>query len=413
MAIKKLVTKGDAAEKKFRTLPEVDKTLDKVDQTLDELDQLTRSFQSQFARSETALKAGNIEQAAPFVYEVNLGEDPPPRRKKIDVKTDKFDKVVIPKPELLRKNFDVVTQLHDQVETLKTIYNSVSTNLSGVKGSVDTLKRIKAMLSSANSKVDKALKFLQTVGERYAPAPFRKLVDTSINLIEEGLDFKGYQNFLYATETVHKELQFTHYVVLNGLLDNDGGQYPVFYVVFTCLLKPEGKQVVPEYYVTVMHEFAAPGQFGLGKAITTPKEAQNAIYTLFHLENVANTLGTVPHGLDPERLTKDKFSIARAIKTIEVTHNSILFVLLKDTPKKAIPEIGGKLYHELTAKLNRRSVKFKAKVTKTEAGYPAIEFQVRTLAQDNQVSVNDLDYLQTVLKVDDAKMRQIVKIING
>lgn len=418
MTIRKLMTKAEAAEKNFRTLPEVDSLLEQIKQKLADLDELTNNFRTQFARAE---KAGlgtqvHIENAAPFSFKVDFknGDDPKVSRK-IDIKTQRLDKVVIPKPEVLRKNFDVVIELYDQIETLQNVYNSVSTNLKGVKGSVDTLKKIKSMIVAARAKIEKALAFLQTVGEKYAPKPFKKLVESTIDLIEEGLDFSSYENYLYATETPNKELMFTHYVMLKGLVDNDGGQFPSFYIVFSCILRPMEGKVVPEYYVTVMHEFAAPGTFALGKQIDTNKNAQLAIFTMFHLENVSNAMGTVPHNIDPEKLTRDKFSIAQAIKSVEATPSTITFVLLKNTPKKAIPEIAAKIYGELKAKIQGRmkNVRLRAKITKTDAGYAAIEYTLINLAENDQVSIHDLDYLKEVLKVDDVKMRQIIKILNS
>jgi hypothetical protein len=415
MAIRKLVTKAEAAEKNFRSLPEVEKFLEDMKEKLSDLDELTKSFQQQFARVENAC-AAKPEVAAPFSFKVNFeGIDEQEQRKKIDIKTKRLDKVVLPKPEILRKNFDLVIELYDQYETLQNVYNSVATTLKGVNGSVQTLKNIKAMMSSARTKIDKALEFLQDVGQKYSPKAFQTLVESTINLVEEGLDFQSYENYLYATENAHKELQFTHYVHLRGLMDNDGSQLPNFFIVFTCILRPEGQQVVPEFYVTVMHEFQVPGTFNPGKQITNDKTAQTAIFTLFHLENVSNTLGTVPHNLDPEKLTRDRFSVAQAIKSVEATPDKILFVLLKNVPKKAVPEIAGILYNELKTKITGRmkNVRLKAKITKTEAGYIAIEFTMVNLAENDQVSVHDLDYLRQVLKVDDVKMRQIVKIINS
>jgi hypothetical protein len=415
MTIRKLrITKAMAAERTFRTLPEVDQFLDGIKEKLSDLDELTKSFQNQFARVEKAISK-DPQLASPFSFKVDFqGDGSDDSKKKMNIKTGKFDKVVIPKPEILRKNFDVVVELYDQYETLQNVYNSVATNLRGVSGSVNTLKNIKAMMQSAKSKIDKALKFLETVGQKYSPEPFKKLVESTMDLVEQGLDFQSYENFLYATETPHKELQFTHYVKLQGLMDNDGGQFPVFYVVFTCILKPEGDKVQPEFYVTVMHEFQAPGTFNPGRQLSDSKSGQVAVFTLFHLENVSNSLGTVPHNIDPAKLTKDKFSVAQAIKGVEATPDSILFVLLKNTPKKAIPEIAGILYNELKAKIQGRmkNVRLKAKVTKTEAGYSAIQFTLVNLAENDEVSVHDLDYLKEVLKVDDAKMRQIVRILN-
>lgn len=416
MSIRRLLTKAEAAEKTFRTLPEVDTLLEKIKEKIADLDELTKSFQTQFARAEKACEASvDTEVAGPFSFKVDFKDGDAPKSRKIDIKTQKLDKVVVPKPEILRKNFDLVVELYDQLETLQNVYNSVSTNLRGVKGSIDTLKKIKGMISLAQAKINKALGFLATVGEKYAPQPFRKLVESTIELVEQGLDFQGYENYLYATETPHKELQFTHYVVLKGLTDNDGNQFPSFYIVFTCLLRPDDGKVIPEYYVTVMHEFAAPGTFNVGKQIENNRGAQTAIFTLFHLENVSNALGTVPHNIDPEKLTRDRFSIALAIKSVEATPSTITFVLLKNTPKKSIPEIAGKLYNELKSKITGRmkNVRLKAKVVKTESGYAAIEFSLMNLAQNDEVNVHDLDYLKEVLKVDDAKMRQIIKILNS
>ena len=413
MAIRNLMTKAEAAEKNFRTLPEVDQLLDKIDEKLEDLDSLTKNYQTQFARAEKAM--GAPEQAAPFTFKVDFGNGDAPKSRKIDIKTERLDKVVVPKPEVLCKNFDIVVELYDQMEALQNVYNSVSTNLRSVKGSVDTLKKVKAMITSTKAKIGKALEFLATVGEKYAPQQFRKLVETSIDLVEQGLDFSSYENYLYATETPAKELQFTHYVKLSGLVDNDGGQFPVFYIVFTCILRHDDGKVVPDYYVTVAHEFAAPGTFSVGKQIENNKGAQTAIFTLFQLENVSNALGTVPHNIDPAKLTRDRFSIAQAIKSVESSPSTITFVLLKNTPKKAIPEIAGKLFNELKGKITGRmkNVRLRGKVVKTESGYAAIEFSLVNLAENDEVSVHDLDYLKEVLKVDDAKMRQIIKIINS
>ena len=106
MTIRKLrITKAMAAEKTFRTLPEVDQFLDGIKEKLSDLDELTKSFQNQFARVEKAI-AKDPQLASPFSFKVDFqGDGSSEPRKKLNIKTGKFDKVVFSKRFSLRLSF--------------------------------------------------------------------------------------------------------------------------------------------------------------------------------------------------------------------------------------------------------------------------------------------------------------------
>lgn len=409
---KKKMCASEIAEGPFRSLQEVETYLKTLKDSLSEMEGLLRQYQLQFARSSAT--------ATPSLEFVINGDRPAGGRKGVKVNLDKIDKIVMPRLDTLRKNFGIAEQLGSQLNELDVLYNNVAVTFRGVRGSNDMLDKIKAMKGATKSKLDAALKFLSTVGERHTPNNFREIVETTIGFVTPGLTFVSYKTHLYAYETKaldkkEGDLAFAIYIQLNGLEDEEGHIYPQFFVVFNCVLHStdEKNKVEPRFYVTVMHQFSTPGSYGLGKAFTTPGEAARALGMLLDLENINTAIGTVPHNLDPGKLPKSRFSEASYISKINVEPNALIFELLKGVKSAQVSDIAKNLYKDVKGLLSHiKDAKIKVKLGKSEDGRTTIRYTLTNVAKDTGVSAEDLDFLKERFELDDAKLRQVVKVLN-
>jgi hypothetical protein len=426
MAIRKfsLLTTSEIAESPFRSLQEVDDYLDqKVKEKLNELDALLRQYQLQFSRTEVR----SSEEL--FIINRNGGDD---KKKKPGSKfrIEKVDKVVVPKMDVLAQNFAVIEEIADQVERLDTLYNTMALNFRGVRGANDTLKNIKSMQKQFQAKMNKALNFLQTIGQKYEPAQFKELVEKTMVIVSEELDYQKYNQYLYAHTTKDGDLQFTHYVELQGLVNDEGEIYPQFYLVFTCKLvkSDEKNKVLPHFYVTVLREFATPGRFPLGREIDSPQRAMTVLGMMLDLENVGSGIGTLPHNLDPDKVSKDKLAMSSKVATFKVVPDGFEFTLLKGVTQKEAPEIFQSLWQDCKTMVSKlkpgknegdepklvmpSKARLKAKTGKDAEGRFTLRIWLTNLAQSDKISTQDLDFLQEHFGLDDAKLRRVVKVIN-
>jgi hypothetical protein len=405
---RKKVFANDLAEKPFRSLQEVNEYLKKVMDNLSDMEGLLRQYQLQFSRAEKA--------STPSV-EFLINGDQPPKKKgsTTTINVDKIDKIVIPKIDALRKNFKIADQLSEQVEQLDALYNNVSVTFRGVRGSGDMLDKIKAMKSSAKAKMDQAMKFLSQVGEKHTPNPFKEIVQTTIDYVSPSLEFKDHKIFMSAYETANDDLAFALYLQLRDLTDEDGHQYPLFFVVFTCVLhasETRGK-VEPRYYVTVMHQFATPGRFPVGKEFSTPAEATSRLGVLLDLENISTAMGTLPHNLDPDKVKRDRFAAGAQVSKIHVEPNAFVFELLKGLSATQIKDIATSLLTDLKGMLTHiKKASIKVKPGKAEDGRTTLRYTLTNVAGESQINAEDLDFLKDRFQLDDAKLRQVVKVIN-
>lgn len=411
MAIRKfnLLTTSEIAESPFRSLQEVDDYLDqKVKEKLNELDALLRQYQLQFSRTEVR----SSEEL--FIINRNAGGKEV-RKAGSKFKIEKIDKIVVPKMDVLAQNFAVIEEIADQVESLATLYNTMALNFRGVRGANDTLKNIKAMQRAFQAKMDKALAFLQAIGTKYEPAQFNELVEKTMLIVSEELDYQKYAQYLYAYTSKDGDLVFTHYVELQGLVNDEGEIYPKFYLVFTCKLvkSDEKNKVLPHFYVTVLREFTSPGKFPVGREIDGPQRAMAALGMMLDLENVGSGIGTIPHNLDPDKTPKDKLAMGSKVATFKVVPDGFEFTLLKGVTKKDAPEIFQSLWQDCKTMVGKiPKARLKAKPGVDKEGRITLRIWLTNLAPSDKLSTQDLDFLQDHFGLDDAKLRRVVKVIN-
>jgi hypothetical protein len=415
MAIRKwnLMGTSELAEAPFRSLQEVDEYLqNQVKEKLDELDGLLRQFQLQFSR--TAVKSAT---------EFRINKDTLKDGKIVNPKAPgrfkamKLDKVSMPDMKGLAESFKVVEELGDKLEELDTLYNSISLKFKGVRGLDVTLKGIKEMKTQAQAKLTKALEFLKKVGQDHAPAPFVTLVEEAMTKILLGIEYAKISQSVYAYGNDKGGFTFCYYVEFTGLRDQDGGVFPKFYVVFTCVMSAmatDKDKLDIKYYATTMHSFESPGKYDMGKRVDDADRAAQAVSIFLDLENIGTNFGTLPHGLSPDEWTKSKFAMVQAVDKVVVDETSFTFVFDKNIAEDDFKNATLALYKEMR-KVFSHINKAKIKVFQSPAGKTPkqVKFALTNLAEGDKVSVNDLDFLRDNLRVDEDKLRKITKIINS
>ncbi len=408
MAIKRLMGCTEIADAtQYRSLTDVERHLQFIKEQLNDTDALLRTYRMQFARVERSA----LEQAIKFT--INQGGDPA-KKGSGKIVTNQIDKVVIPKMDAMRSNFEVVTQLSDKVQELETMYAAVEINFRGVRGQPDVLKSIKTMKAGAEAKLKQALDFLKDVGDKYAPTYFKTMAKGVADKLNEDLDFEKAKIAMYATEMATGELSFTMYIELKNLRDESGETFPKFFIVLTCVLAPmssEKNKLSVETYVTVMHEFQAPSKFDAGKRVYTDKEALAEIGHLLSLENISTAIGTLPHGM----MGVDKSFLKQAgtrVSDVEVDPSSFTFWFLKAVKDGEARTLMNSIYPQVRGMLSHiRKAQVKMRLVEHDGRFGA-KYSLVNLARDDQISVQDLDWLRTQFKLTDQKLNEVVKIIN-
>lgn len=404
---------AEIADGAFRSLQEVQKYLDGIETDLNDLDGLIKQYQLQFSKVQ---QQHPVTAAESIIFDIDVNTPKGPRKPKggNTINTDIIDKVVIPKIDVLRKNFTIVDEIADKVDDLDKLYNSTSVNFRGIRGSNEMLKAIKSLQRTAKSSLDKALTFLGDIGERHTPKNFKDLIKDTITQVSPELTFKSHKTFMYGYETKDGNLAFAVYLELTSLTDDEGNIYPKFYIVFNCVLKPtkDLTKVEPIYYLTVMHDFATPGKYALGRKVTSSKEAATMLGTMLEMENIYTAIGTQPHNLNPDDYPKGKFEASQSIESIEFTPSSINFMLKKGVKAKDIQAVAVSLLKDVKgifAKIKKATVSMKIDQS---ADPKVIKFTLTNLSPENKVSVNDIDFLQDQFGLDAKKLRRVIDIIN-
>lgn len=408
MAIQSL---SDVAEHNFRSLEEIERYLDSLKLSVNEYDALLDQYQKQFARDEST--------SAPIEFKINVkkGElTPLKRREGQHIVIQKYKNVRIPKIDRLRKNFGIVDDLYEKLDVLRNLESTVSLHFDKKTGAGKTLQGIRTLKKQVEQKVKVALNFLEKIGSKYEPSPFKDFIQKVADKLSDEIQFEDYSNYVYVHENAQGNLQFTHYLKLDGVKDEEDKQFPELYVVFTNLLtKVTGsKSVSSSYYVNVLYEFQTPGKFEIGTAVDSVKGALLVIGSVLELElNFSSQLGVLPLNLDDKKITKEAFSAKKFISSVSIDERSIEFTFVKDVKTSSqAEEIASRLYLEVKALLSHIRAKMKVRVNKELGRYKAI-FTLSNLAGPGQVSVDDVKPLMERLGVDEEKMKRIVRIING
>lgn len=405
MAIKRLFGVTEIASAQFRSLSDAERYLKKIQEEIKDAGSLLRNYEAQFARVER-----QPILAADLTFKIN--SDP---EKKAKLVGDKIDKVVIPKLDILKKNFDVVDTLAEKVRDLEAMEANISVNFKGVRGQQEMLKAIRSTKAAAETQMSKALDYLKTVGEKHAPTSFKEFLKTMGARLRQDLDFERSTMTVYAWQTPANEQAFTVYFEMKNLTDETGDTYAKFFIVFTCVLAPisgDKTQLSVEYYVTVMHDFESPGKFHVGRRVFNVKEALTEIGHLLSIENISNAIGTLPHNLHKVDKEFLKAGAGARVKDIDIDPSSLTFWFVKDVKINEAKSLMNTMYVDVKGLLSHiRNAQVKMRMLE-EDGRLGAKFSLINMAKEGQLNVQDLDWLKDTFKLRDDQLRDVVKIVN-
>lgn len=418
---KKLLSSTEIADSRFRSLAEVEQYLDFVKAKIDDEDRLLRHLEIRFSRK--------TETAAPITFTVQRDGGPNPGRssgvKSPEIDSMKLDKVVVPDLNDLRQNFAIAHEIQEQIDNLDVLESNLSVNFRDVRGVNDTISSVKKMRAGLQTKLDRALKFLNNIGTKYAPEPFKEVVQDICSQLNDELTYSDFNVFGYATQAKPQPgketgpLVFTTYVQLKNLEEDDGHQYAEFYIVFTNHLLPDPTSkghMVSRFFVTVMPSFAVPGRFSPGRRFKTAKEGLSEIGHLLSLENISNAIGTVPHNISKEKFDKNNFRSSDLVSDIEVDHDSITFVFKKNVNVDQVKSAGNQLFVDVKNMFKSQigSAQLKFRLLRDVSGRQyKLRFTLATPAKPHQVDIHNLDWLKSEFKLSDDKLRRVVNILNS
>jgi hypothetical protein len=401
-------------DKTFRSLPEIQRHLKDIQERVRDAVALLRSFERKFTTA-SANQLRTDALSATFTIKHNTGEtDGQPSSMRIVM--DKVKKVVIPDVKTLTKNFDLADQLDGALFELQQMETVVKQNFAGVHNSDKLLAEIRRTFKVTEQQWTDALKFLQNVASAHVPKEFSKFVQSVIDQIQAQLGVRKNENTLYVRINKTGNFEFTYYVRLVDITDDRGFVHPQQFLVFTCELVPshEKNTVNAVYYLNVIREFQTPGHVGLGQMIQSVDDATKIVGHLLDLDNIDNSLGTLPITVDPSKISKDQFEYGRIIQSFSVDYSSISFVFISKASEKMVREAMQSLYYELSRGMFRNMKgKLKMRGPFKELGQWKVTYTVTGFVGEGMISTDDLDFLRVRLGVSEDKLKQLVRVVNG
>lgn len=271
----------EVANYNFRTLQEIEKFLDTIaknaNEQIKQLNDLEKTFVGAAAGTITVkLNGGKVSY------------------KKGQVKTNKpVFKADVAK---LQKSYDIVDSLHDKVEALDNIINTLTLSFKGEKGVPDILKKTKETRKNIQKNLDKAYTFLSKTAAENEPAKFKKAVDAALDdvLSEFSESFEKYTQQVYVVPYFvrgEQNILFSRYVEVKNFQNDEGIIYPKLYVVYNCVMDGDANL---SFYVNVFRDFQPPARAPLGEPFTNREEARIATYVelapfnfITHMERTA------------------------------------------------------------------------------------------------------------------------------
>jgi dimeric dUTPase (all-alpha-NTP-PPase superfamily) len=330
---------------KFRSLQEIEQFIEGVRKTADEqmdaLDDLRRQFPE--------FSAVTIKPAMK-VFQVT-------RDKTGKLPSTKID-FVAPKLDNLRKHFDVIENLHDKVQSLDSVINTLQLQFRGTPGSTAVINNAKKLRDDLQKKVSDAYKFLENVATKHEPKAFASTVARIVKEIKDVFkeNFSKSKEFVYRTP-YEKEgkthILFTHYLQLDDFIDDNDYTHARYFIVFSCLMSPKGEAT---YFVTLLQEFAPPGRFSLGQTFETPKEGQTKAFIQLESEKFSTLIERVTVPSTKEELENINWAVSKDwIKTIEVNKDIIEIQFTSKVTQKNVQEAANKIVMDLKAFLIGKS----------------------------------------------------------
>lgn len=196
-------------------------------------------------------------------------------------------KKVVPSLSKLKSQYGLIEDLYEKHRTLESVESQIALQFPERKGEV--YERTTATLRELKKKVETQLRavldFLRDISNKHEPKSFAKYRQAVIQELQEHLEFRDSEQFLYVS-TSESDLLFTSYFLLNDVLTEDKRKVPNLYVSIQWVV---GTGV----YTHLSNEFELPENLvhETGTECKTMSETVTSISNLLNAEGFFNKQG--------------------------------------------------------------------------------------------------------------------------
>lgn len=374
---------------KLNSIDDVMRALKKIDTSVNEILELHRLTQEQMVKAALTLTIGPVPGGANSPRIRDGGED-----SKIN------DKAL----RALRSKYTVVQELFHKKTELEAMEAKLRVNF-GNQTPQKAIREIERLQKQVLAGISEAFNFLSTLANEHMPRKLELLHKAILSSLQKSVLYKKGISYSYVFE-VEGDICFAYYIHLTGLEDENGKRFPEIFFTMTQRLGAE-----PQTYVGLQHHFTPPSEDLMMKRVKSVKEALRAYAAMLELDHFENTLGSLPLELllNPKSITKNIFSYAAKIESLDIDEHSITFNLRRSA-KLDIDEIASQLFKELNVIQRRTNARLRMSVERADP--PKVYFKFVPQQDAPPVSADDLEFLKLRFGVDQEALARIAKIIN-
>ncbi len=410
-------TSSDVVNYDFRSPKELEVYLDSMGKDVDQIDKNLDNEEKLFAKTFARSK---VLSAKVFTLD-RYGKTPKIRGvQNRDIKGPHVEILKIPKVESLRKNFGVVTQLHDKLDTLESLEAQIKTVLKDVKGQSVATKHITTMKTHVKKTMQKALDFLNKIATKHEPMLFKETVDAVCKEVLKRVEgrIKKSAKALYVTVSTDENgdtFWFTKYLGLAGLVDDNDYEYSTFYVVFTAQIDPAASMT---FYVNTLTKFKAPGTFNVGSQFDDPSSGGKVLDALLAHENFSSLAQRMHLPIKPGDTSLKNIKMKGIILDVEVSEDhSVIVTFAKKVTREDLEAGLINIVFEQLRKALSPSTHAQLKYRPFDrGGYLAAEFMYLLPPPDAtetlRLNIAAVERLKNVLGLSEKQVDDIVKMLH-
>jgi hypothetical protein len=247
---------------------------------------------------------------------------------------------------------------------------------------------------------------LNDVAKGHAPKEYLKFMEKLASELsaKEHLKAERVKSYTYAALDKEGQLVFAGYIILEGVINDQGKIAPALYIVLKWT-------VGGEVEVFIEHDFVAPTLLNDGIPLESTKEAVKAIEQQLALEGFSTQVGNLPAitqirepagGLRP-----DAFAAGEHIKAVRADKDELIFEL-KTHKEKEVEAIAYQIFPDVKAIVkNRRATSVRMKSTGN-----IVTFTFTNMEPGKGVHPSDLDFLIDKYHLNNNQTRRLVNTIN-
>lgn len=424
----------ELAASKHRNLKELKRTLKLVEDEIDLLDKEFDGYQKLFASTQLADVEAGVEEAARGIKVINFDDDAndqgniekgPSKPQKTQLKSkDLVGKSLMIDLPKLKDNFGLLVSYNERLSQLKEMELTVKYEYKTAEGK-GLLKEIQAMQDKTLLQIKKAYAFVSKVAKEKAPKDFMEVTEGVFDLFKK--DYKGQYGKstsrlivdVYTNKDSNTVLRFTHYLLLNDLMDSSDTLRPEYIIAIssdTGKLSAKTPVVVLDYRVATLGlGFKMPGKFNQGVKFNTVKKGYKVLQLMLEADSVLDAVFDSPLPGDPNNFDSSQWR-SPSLKDVSIERDKVVLKLRvtdKMTTRDALSEVLMDFKNILGRKVLKTGT-VQHKMGPVKRGIVTIELWFRPNPDEDEAPRFNRDQLQelkTWLNLTDSEVNEVRRVL--